>query len=94
MSKCCVCGYEGDMLQEFQCSLTNEILPYCMGCMASGFEPYDKLVDFGWDYEFFNNTYQLKVINPTLMRNGKTVEQFNNDVRKKRDDKYECEKQQ
>jgi hypothetical protein len=59
---------------------------YCLDCLISGREPYEDLVSFGWECSMFNKTFQQKVIIPTLAFNGKTVQQFNEDVKKKRDE--------
>ena len=67
--------------------LTKEPKVYCFNCILSGFEPYKDLVDFGWEYGMFNNTFQQKIILPTLALNNKSVKEFNEDVIKKRDEK-------
>jgi len=85
---CCVCGRAGSDVEEHKNTLTNQMAPYCLDCLWSGREPYKDLVDFGWDFGWFNKTYQQKVIIPTLTFNNKTVQQFNEEVRKKRAEKY------
>ena len=85
--KCAVCGRSGSDVAEYKSTLSNEKLLYCMDCLYSGREPYDDLVNFGWEYSWFNKTFQQKVILPTLAFNNKTIQQFNEDVIKKRDDK-------
>lgn len=67
--------------------LTRQPKVYCFNCILSGFEPYEDLVNFGWEYGMFNKTFQQKILLPTLSLNGKTAKQFNEDVEKKRDEK-------
>ena len=86
MLQCKVCGRSGSDVAEYKSTLSKDIIPYCMDCLLSGREPYDDLVSFGWEWSMFNKTFQQKVILPTLAFNNKTVQQFNEDVRKKRDE--------
>lgn len=60
---------------------------YCFNCILSGFESYEDLVNFGWEYGMFNKKFQKKIVLPTLSFNGKSIKQFNEDVIKKRDEK-------
>ena len=87
MLQCRVCGRSGSDVTEHKSSLSKNIIPYCMDCLFSGREPYEDLVNFGWEYSWFNKTFQQKIILPTLAFNNKTPLQFNEDVRKKRDEK-------
>ena len=87
MDKCCVCGNDKPNLDTYISILTKEPKVYCFNCILSGFEPYEDLVNFGWEYRMFNKTFQQKIILPTLSFNGKSVKQFNEDVEKKRDEK-------
>lgn len=87
MLKCDVCGRSGSDVAEHKCTLNKDTINYCMDCLFSGREPYDELVAFGWEFSWFNRAYQQKIILPTLAFNNKTVQQFNEDVRKKRDEK-------
>lgn len=85
--KCCVCNRAGQDVRELKSTLTNELHPYCLACLQSGYEPYEELVNFGWEFTMFNKTYQQKILLPTLLLNNKTALQFNIDVQKKRDEK-------
>lgn len=87
MLQCKVCGRSGSDVTEHKSTLSKDTVPYCMDCLLSGREPYDDLVSFGWEWTMFNKTFQQKIILPTLAFNNKTVQQFNEDVRKKRDEK-------
>jgi hypothetical protein len=88
MNKCCVCGHtEKRDLDTYMSILTKEPKVYCFNCIISGFEPYEDLVNFGWEYGMFNKTFQQKIVLPTLGLNGKTVRQFNQDVENKRNEK-------
>lgn len=88
MNKCCVCNQETKDTQEFKSVFDkHKINTYCFNCLVSGFEPYEDLVNYGWEYLMFNKTFRKKIVLPTLSLNGKTVEQFNEDVIKKRDEK-------
>lgn len=86
MLQCKVCGRSGADVTEHKSTLSKNITNYCMDCLLSGREPYDDLVSFGWEWNMFNKTFQQKIILPTLAFNNKTVQQFNEDVRKKRDE--------
>ena len=83
MAKCCVCGNEYEDVIEIE-NLTKEKRTYCQKCLDSGIQPYEDLVNFGWIFELFSKTYRQRVIIPTLQYNGKTVQQFDDEVREKR----------
>lgn len=83
---CAVCRRSGSDVAEYKSTISNKNIAYCMDCLYSGREPYIDLVSFGWEFDMFNKTYQQKVIMPTLVFNNKTVQQFNDDVIKKRDE--------
>ena len=87
MDKCCVCGNDKPNLDTYISILTKEPKVYCFDCILSGFEPYEDLVNFGWEFSWFNKTFQQKILLPTLYRNQKSPIQFNEDVRKKREEK-------
>lgn len=87
MNKCCVCGNSNPDLDTYISILTKEPKVYCFNCILSGFEPYEDLVNFGWEYGMFNKKFRDKIILTTLALNGKSVKDFNEDVRKKRDEK-------
>ena len=82
--QCDVCGRSGSDVAEHKSTLGNKQVAYCMDCLVSGREPYDDLVNYGWDYSWFNRTFQQKIILPTLAFSNKTIQQFNEDVYKKR----------
>ena len=81
--KCCVCQLEAPQGEMLQNSLTGNKQFYCLACLTAGYEPYQDLVDFGWEFEMFNKPYQQRIILPTLNRQNKTIQQFNEDVRNK-----------
>jgi hypothetical protein len=87
MLQCSVCGRSGSDVAEHKSTLGKKMTAYCMDCLLSGREPYDDLISFGWEWSMFNKTYQQKVLLPTLAFNNKTVQQFNEDIQKKRDEK-------
>lgn len=82
---CCVCNRTGSDVAEYKSTLTDEEIPYCKDCLDSGREPYKDLVAFGYEFNKFNKTYQQKIVIPTLTFNKKTIQQFNEDVIRKRD---------
>lgn len=85
MPKCCVCGQDNEeLLGTYTSTLTKQSNIYCNLCILSGFEPYEDLINFRWDYDMFNDTFKRKILNPTLIREGKTIKQFNEDVANKR----------
>lgn len=77
--KCCVCNSAND-LNTYKSLLTNKDKTYCINCTINGIEPYEDLVNFGWEYNMFNKTYKEKVIIPTLYYYNKNIKQFNEDV--------------
>ena len=87
MDKCCVCGNDKPNLDTYISILTKEPKVYCFNCILSGFEPYEDLVNFGWTSNMFNKIFQKKCLLPTLALNNKSVKDFNEDVKKKRDEK-------
>ena len=93
MGKCCVCGYDKDT-DTYISVLTREPKTYCFNCIISGFEPYEDLVNFGWEFGMFNKKFQQKIVLPTLCREGKTVKQFNEDVKMRRGEKENGDNQQ
>lgn len=86
-NRCCVCGHTTNDLDTYISILTKEPRAYCFNCILSGFEPYEDLVNFGWEFGQFSKTFQQKSLLPTLALNSKSVKQFNEDVIKKRDEK-------
>lgn len=83
INKCCVCGSSTKELTTCTCTLDTISKTYCTSCLMAGFEPYDDLVNFGWEFGRFTDSYKQKIIIPTLRLNNKTVDQFNADVMKK-----------
>jgi hypothetical protein len=83
---CSVCKRTGSDVAEYKSTLSNNKVAYCMDCLYSGREPYEDLLNFGWEFNMFNRMYQQKIILPTLAFNNKTIQQFNEDVKKKRDE--------
>ena len=84
---CCVCNRAGSDVTECKSTLTDEEILYCKDCLDSGREPYEDLIAVGWEFNKFAKTYRERIIIPTLTFNKKTVEQFNTDVWKKRQEK-------
>lgn len=82
--QCDVCGLSNDGVAEYKSTLSDKKVCYCRDCLFYGREPYEDLVFFGWEFNMFNKKYQQKIIMPTLAFNNKTVQQFNEDVIKKR----------
>lgn len=87
MLTCDVCGRAGSDVTELASTLGKKKTNYCLDCLISGREPYEELINFGWEYRMFSRSYQQKILLPTLAFNNKTVLQFNEEVRQKRDDK-------
>ena len=81
MSKCCVCGSTTNELRICHSTVCNEQKTYCIGCLKSGLEPYEDLVNYGSEYDTFSQSFIEKILNQTLRFNGKSIEQFNEDVR-------------
>lgn len=82
MMTCCVCNRTGSDVAEYKSTLSSKKVPYCLDCLHSGREPYSELVNFGWEFNWFNKTYLQKIVVPTLSFNNKTIEQFNEDVKR------------
>ena len=87
MDKCCICGKEDKFNQTVRSVLVKENRTYCLECLAIHIEPYDDLVNFGWEYSWFNKSYRDKVVNPSLYYYNKDIKQFNSDVEKLKEDK-------
>lgn len=86
MGKCDVCGKEAETI--VCCSSCGAIsFAYCPECLNAGREPYDALVGMGLTSDILNNTYKQKILLPSLNFFGKTLAEFNEDV-KKMDDEY------
>lgn len=81
MGKCDVCGRETETV--VCCSSCGAIsFAYCAECLHFGREPYDALVGMGLTSDFINKTYKQKILFPSLIFFGKTVEEFDADVMK------------
>lgn len=86
MGKCEVCGKEAEIF--VVCSTCGAIsFAYCQDCLNQGIEPYDALVGMGIPSNYINKTYKNSILYPSLKFHGKTVEEFDADV-KKADDEY------
>lgn len=86
MGKCDVCGKETETF--VVCSSCGGIsFAYCAECLRAYREPYNALVGMGLTSDFMNQTYKQKVLIPSLKFHGKTIEEFNADV-KKADEEY------
>ena len=83
--QCDICKRSGSDVKEYKSSLATKTVLYCLDCLTSGREPYEDLIDYGWEFKRFTKSYQQKIIVPTLTFYGKTVEQFNEDVLKKKE---------
>ncbi len=79
LSECVVCKQQASCI-EVKSTCSNKILNYCTACLSNGYECYEELVQYGFTYECFNNTFIQKVVKPTLRYYNKTKEQFDNDV--------------
>lgn len=81
MSKCDVCGKETETTA--CCSSCGGIsFAYCDECLNAGREPYDALVGMCMYFNEISRSYREKILLPSLKFFGKTVEQFDEDVRR------------
>lgn len=68
---------------------------YCKDCLNKGIEPYWAIVSYvscGCNsYEEMNNIYK-KIVKTNLDYYGKTIEEFNKDIKKCNEDMYESYK--
>ena len=83
MPKCDVCENEYEKITTLK-NLTKKERCYCDACLSAGVEVYSDLIEYGWIYDLFCDTYKKKVLFPTLQYNNKTVQQFNDEIRKNR----------
>ena len=83
MGECCVCKAETHTDKVKSTLSTNE-LEYCATCLANKYESYEELVNFGWEYEVYPTHYRRLVVYRSLLAYGKTITQFNEDVKLKR----------
>lgn len=88
MGKCDVCGKETDVF--VCCSSCGGIsFAYCQECLRAGREPYDALVGMGLISDCINQTYKQQILLPSLQFYGKTLEEFDADVKKLEADYYD-----
>lgn len=80
---CYICGRAGKDVAEHTSTIDRKVIPYCLDCLWSGREPYDELVNYGWEFDMFAKSYQQRIIIPTLAFNKKSIAQFDEDVRKR-----------
>lgn len=87
MSKCDVCGKETAIVVcASSCGAVS--FAYCEECLKANREPYDALVGMGIPYEYLNTAFREQILLPSLKFFGKTVEQFNADIKKMDEDFY------
>lgn len=79
MSRCIICKRTEDLVK-VKCTVNNNVYDYCLGCLASGVEPYKDVVEYGFRHDMFSASFQKKILTPTLQYNMKTPEQFDKDV--------------
>ena len=88
MGKCDVCGKEAETV--VCCSSCGAIsFAYCQECLNTGREPYNALVGMGLPSDCINKTYKQQILLPSLRFFGKTIEEFDTDVKKMDDEYYE-----
>lgn len=88
MGKCDVCGKETETF--VCCSACGAIsFAYCQVCLEANREPYDALVGMGLTSDILNNTYKQQILLPSLRFFGKTIEEFDADVKKMDADYYD-----
>lgn len=80
---CCICGKVDKTVVECKSTLNAKMLYYCQECLRAGYELYEDLLTFGWEFNAFSNTYRQKILLPTLTLKNKSIEQFNEEVKKK-----------
>lgn len=81
MGKCDVCGKEANTKV---CASTCGAISfaYCDECLNAGREPYHALVGMGIPYRYLSKQFREKILLPSLIFFGKTIEQFNTDIDK------------
>ena len=88
MSKCDVCGKETEVF--CACSACGGIsFAYCKDCLSAGLEPYDALVGMALYLDEVDEYFKNQVVLPSLKFHGKTIEEFDADVKKAEDEYYE-----
>ena len=86
MGKCDVCGKEAETY--VVCSSCGAIsYAYCAECFNKGLEPYDALVGMGLYSDEIVEIFKQQILLPSLKFHGKTLEEFDADV-KNMDDAY------
>ena len=79
MKTCCVCRQQSNCYQ-IKSTCSNNVLDYCVNCIRQGYENYEELINYGFEFETFSSKFRDIVVIPTLRYYNKTVEQFNTDV--------------
>ena len=80
MSKCDVCGKETKVYTS--CSACGAIsYAYCADCLRMSIEPYDALVGMGLFVDEIAKDFKKDILLPSLKFHGKTIEEFNDDVK-------------
>lgn len=88
IGKCDVCGKTTKTI--VVCSSCGGIsFAYCDDCFNKGLEPYDALVGMGLYSDEVSKSYKQKILLPSLKFYGKTLEEFDADVKKLDDDYYD-----
>ena len=88
MSKCDVCGQETEVF--VVCSSCGAVsFAYCARCLRNGFEPYNALVGMGLYSDEISQSFKQQILLPSLQFHGKTLEEFNADVRQSNDEYYD-----
>lgn len=78
--KCHVCNNETNNGETTKSSINKNEYFYCNNCLSNGYENYQDLIEFGWEYNMYNKTFKQKILLPTLNLNNKNIKQFNEDI--------------
>lgn len=88
MGKCDVCGKETETF--VACSTCGAVsFVYCDECLNKGLEPYEALVGMGIFFDDMSDEYREYILMPSLKVHGKTLEEFNADVKQLDADYYD-----
>ena len=88
MGKCDVCGKEAEVFViSSSCGAIS--FAYCRECLLACREPYDALVGMGLISDCMNKTYKEQILLPSLKFHGKTLAEFDADVRQLDNDYYD-----
>ena len=86
MGKCDVCGKEAETF--VACSACGAIsFAYCRECLNEGLEPYGALVGMDLYFDEISEDFKQEILLPSLKLHGKTLTEFDADV-KQFDDGY------